>query len=309
MLVLDADTVARNLDYDRLIPALKKGLAKETTAPQRIHHPLADKGSMLLMPAWNASHLGLKMVNIIPANTAHGRSPISSAYLLCDTATGEITALLDGATLTTRRTAALTALAASFLAAQDADDLLLVGAGRVARQLPNAIAAVRPIKRVTVWARNNDRACALAREIETDGFDCVPCANLEKSAMTARIIACATFSTQPIIKGDWLDHNPFVSLIGGFRPDMREADSEAIRRSYVVADTRSGVLEEAGDIITPIAEHVIGKDHIRDDLFDLCRADGYNVERRTQPVIFKSVGHAAQDLAAAALCMESYCAA
>ncbi len=303
MVILDARTVAARLPYDRLVPALRDALAQEWQTPRRVHFDLGGGSSTLMMPAWNARHLGVKLVNVFPGNARHGQPTVSSHYLLSDGRTGELEAFIDGETLTARRTASVAALAASFLAPVAADHVLVVGAGRVARELPAALSAVRPIRRVTVWARQAVRAAALVREIEAQGTAASVCTDLAEAAATASIIACATFATEPIIRGEWLGRDTHLSLIGGFRPSMREADSEAIRRSYVAADTRDGVLAEAGDILTPIAEGTIEAEHVRTDLFQLCRATGPLVTPRGMPTLFKSVGHAIQDLAAARLCM------
>ena len=305
MMVLDADAIAALLPYDQLVLSLRKGLAQRWQAPQRIHYGLGNQDSMLLMPAWGSSHLGLKLANVFPGNAAHGLPMVSSSYLLCDATSGKMLAILDGEILTSRRTAAVAALAASFLAPRDAEHMLVVGAGRVARELPAAFAAVRPIKRVSVWARNPDRAAELARDLVGQGFEAAPCFGLAETAAAVSIIACATFSSSPIILGEWLGGETHLSLIGGFTPSMREADSEAVRRSLVVADTRSGVLAEAGDILIPISEGVIDPSHVRADLVDLCRDERALVLAEGQGTLFKCVGHAVQDLIAATLCMPS----
>lgn len=303
MIILDKETVAARLSYERLVPALQQELAKHWQVPQRIHCELSDAASMLLMPAWDGAHIGLKVVNVIPDDTVHGSPSISSNYMLFDIASGDMTALIDGETLTGRRTAAVVALAASFLAPADADHLLIIGSGRIAHELPAAISAVRPIRRVTVWSRNPDNAAALARKLAADGYDASPCTDISKAIAAAPITVCATLATEPIVRGEWLPGGAFLGLVGGFRPQMREADSEAVRRSYVVADTRSGVLAEAGDLLTPIAEGFVSEDHIKADLFELCRLDSPIVIPADQPRLFKCVGHAAQDLIAATLCL------
>ena len=303
MIILDEQAVVARLPYDRLVPALREGLARDWQQVQRTRYDLPDDASMLLMPAWSETSLGLKIVNVFPGNAARGASPLSSNYILYDRASGAMDALIDGETLTSRRTAAVTALAASFLAPAEADHVLIVGAGRIARELPAALSAVRPIRRVTVWSRNSERAAALAREFAEQGYVAAPCVDLAAAVAAAPIIACATFSTVPIVRGEWLAGDSFVSLIGGFRPQMREADSEAIRRSHVVADTRGGVLAEAGDLLTPIAEGVVDAGHVKADLFELCRDGAACPAPPGRPRIFKSVGHAVQDLIAATLCL------
>ncbi len=304
MMVLDAQTVAARLPYDRLVPALRDFLARGTTVPQRLGFGLPKGANLLLMPAWTADYIGVKLVNVFPQNAAAGLPTIAGVYVLSDARTGEMLAVLDGDTLTARRTAAVAALAASFLAPTEADHLLLVGAGHIARELPRAYASVRPVRRVSVWARDPGRAEATAETLTAQGFDVSVARDLEQAVATAPMIACATFSTAPLVKGAWLSAGAHLALIGGFKPQMREADSEAIRLAHVVADTREGVLAEAGDLLTPIAEGLVTPGHVVADLFGLCRGEAPELTPG-RATIFKSVGHATQDLAAAMLAVTS----
>ncbi len=304
MKLLDAAAVTARLPYARLVPALRDALAQTWRAPRRVPFDLGGDARLLVMPAWNERYLGVKLVNVFPGNAALGLPAVSSTYVLSDGTTGQVEAIIDGETLTARRTAAIAALGASFLAPPQGGDLLLIGAGRVARELPAAFATVRPIDTVTVWARRPEQAATLARELAAAGIAAAPCGDLARAVSAAAIIACATLSTEPIVRGDWLRPDAHLSLIGGFRPSMREADSAAIARSHVVADTRSGVMAEAGDILAPIAEGVIDADHVRAELSDLCRRPIAPMPSFGTPTVFKSVGHAAQDLAAALLCVE-----
>lgn len=304
MNILDADAVAARLPYARLVPMLRDALAAPCHAPQRVPFDIGNDAQLLVMPAWNDRYLGVKLVNVFPGNGNRGLPAVSSTYVLSDAMTGRPKAIIDGEMLTARRTAAVAALGASFLASPRGGNLLLIGAGRVARELPAAFATVRPIDSVTVWTRRPEQAAALARELNAAGFAAAPCGNLAEAVSTASIVACATLSTEPIVRGEWLRPDTHLSLIGGFRPSMREVDSTAILMSYVVADTRSGVLAEAGDILTPIAERLIDAGHVKADLFELCRSTAVPRCPPATPTLFKSVGHAAQDLAAALLCID-----
>ncbi len=303
MNILDADAVAARLPYARLVPMLREALAGQWQVPQRVPFDIGGNGQLLMMPAWSDRYLGVKLVNVFPGNGTLGLPAISSTYVLSDGKTGQAEAIIDGETLTARRTAAVAALGASFLASPAGGNLLLIGAGRVARELPAAFATVRPIDTVTVWARRPEQAAALVRDLTAMGMAASPCGDLAEAVSAASIVACATLSTQPIVRGDWLRPDTHLSLIGGFRPSMREVDSKAVQMSYVVADTRSGVLAEAGDILTPITEGVIGADHIKADLSELCRHAVAPPLPSSTPTLFKSVGHASQDLAAAMMCV------
>lgn len=304
MRVLEAIHVAERLPYARLIEALRSGLAQRANVPQRVSFRIDDAASVLVMPAWNDRYLGIKSVNVFPRNAGLGKPAIASTYLLSDGRTGETLALIDGDALTRRRTAAVAALAASFLAPTDAAWMLLVGSGHAASEMPAAFAEVLPIKRVSVASRTAANAASLADELAARGFDASVCSDLAADASTAPVIVCATFATQPLISGRWLRPDAHLSLIGGFRPTMREADSAAIANGYVVADSRAGVLAEAGDLLIPIGEGLIDASHVRADLGELCRGEHCVADKRDRPTIFKSVGHASQDLIAASLCLD-----
>jgi ornithine cyclodeaminase len=301
--VIGAAETRDALPFDALIPALKAAFAAGATVPERHHHHIPHPdgdGVLLLMPAWNGGLLGTKVATIHPANNARGLPSVHSTYLLADAATGVPLALLDGNEITTRRTIAVSALAASFLARQDAADLLIVGAGRIAALAAEAFAVVRPIRTVTVWNRDPAKAQLLAAELRTEGFDASAASSLEEAAIRADIITCATPSTAPIIHGDWLRPGTHLDLIGSFTPAMREADDTCFARGQIYIDTRDA-LAEAGDLTGPIAAGVITSDDIRGSLEDLCVG---RVEGRTSDddiTVFKSVGTALADLAAAAM--------
>jgi ornithine cyclodeaminase len=301
--VIGAAETRDALPFDALVPALKTAFAAGATVPERHHHHIPHPdgdGVLLLMPAWNGDLLGTKVATIYPANSARGLSSVHSTYLLADAATGAPLALLDGNEITTRRTIAVSALAASFLAREDAADLLIVGAGRIAALAAEAFAAVRPIRTVAVWNRDMAKAERLAAELRATGFEAEAAASLEDAARRANIITCATPSTAPIIRGDWLQPGTHLDLIGSFTPAMREADDTCFARGRIYVDTPDA-LAEAGDLTGPIAAGVITPQDIKGSLADLCVK---RVAGRTSDddiTVFKSVGTALADLAAAAM--------
>jgi alanine dehydrogenase len=266
--------------------------------------PGGPDATLLLMPAWSPGrYVGAKVVNVFPGNGRLGIPSVQSIYLLFSGRTGELLATLDGAELTARRTVAASSLAASYLARPDAGRLLVVGTGRVAEQLAESHAAVRPIRSVGVWGRDGDKAARLARSLADRGFAAEPVTDLASAVGWADIISCATLSATPLIRGRWLRPGSHVDLIGGYTPAMREADDEAVSRASVFIDT-AGALEEAGDIVVPLRTGVLDPSRILGDLSDLAR--GRHPGRRSgdEITLFKSVGAAAEDLAAAALAYE-----
>jgi ornithine cyclodeaminase/alanine dehydrogenase-like protein (mu-crystallin family) len=301
--VIGATETRRALAFGALIPALKAAFAAGAIVPERHHHHIPHPdgdGILLLMPAWNGDLLGTKIATIHPGNNARGLPSVHSTYLLADAATGAPLALLDGNEITARRTIAASALAASFLAREDAANLLVVGAGRIAALATEAFATIRPIRRVAIWNRDGVKAERLAAELRAAGFEAEAAMSLEEAASRADIISCATPSTAPIIRGDWLRPGTHLDLIGSFTLAMREADDACFVRGRIYVDTRDALVE-AGDLAGPIAAGAITPDDIHGSLADLCagRIDGRT--SADEITIFKSVGTALADLAAATL--------
>jgi ornithine cyclodeaminase len=253
------------------------------------------------MPAWQGrAALGVKIVTVFPDNGARGLNAVASTYLLCDGTTGQHLAIIDGNEITGRRTAAASALAGDFLARRDAASLLIVGAGHVASMLAAAWSAVRPIRQVRVWNPRPARAASLAADLRAQGFDATATENLEPAVRAADIVSCATLATEPLIRGAWLRPGSHLDLIGGFRPDMREADDDAIRAGEVFIDT-DAALTEAGDITQSLASGALTRDGIRGTLLTLCGGTASGRTRDDAITVFKSVGSAIEDLTAAAL--------
>ncbi len=307
MLVLDAEAVRRALDWRPTIAALRAMFERGCVVPPRHHHSIAAPGgdaTLLLMPAWSEDFLGVKSVSVFPGNAARGLPAVCAAYMLSDGRTGAPLAVIDGGELTARRTAAASALAATFLARPDASRLLIVGTGRLAPYLAMAHAAVRPIRHIEIWGRRPQRAADVASRLHGEGLAAGATTDLAAALARADVVSCATLSATPLIEGRLLREGTHVDLVGGFTPAMREADDEAVRRACVFVDTRQGACTEAGDIVMPLKAGVLAPDGVLADLFDLCR--GLHPGRRgpSEITLFKSVGTALEDLAAAALAYE-----
>jgi ornithine cyclodeaminase len=308
MRTLSAADVAGALPYPKLIDAIEAMFRSGCETPLRHHHTVKTDGpdaTLLLMPAWRQGRrMGVKIVSVYPENPARGLPAVIGVYMLFDAATGEPLAALDAPELTVRRTACASALAARFLAREDASTLLMIGAGAMAPHLVRAHAAVRPIARVRLWNRNGDKSERLADALRREGLDAAAAADLEAAAREADIVSCATLSAEPLVRGEWLKPGAHLDLVGAFRPHMRESDDEAVRRARLVCDTRAGALAEAGDLADPIRRGVIKPDDVVADLFELCRGEKRGRETAAEITLFKSVGTALEDLAAAELALE-----
>jgi alanine dehydrogenase len=309
MRILGPSEVVAALDFPALVEALRQMFRSGCAAPVRHHHTLPVPGArdatLLLMPAWQAGrHLGIKIVTVFPDNVALDRPSVMGAYLLLDGNSGEPLALLDGPALTARRTAAASALAASYLARPDCERLLMIGTGALAPHLVEAHAKVRPIRNVLIWGRDRDKAAKLAHRLDRRSLKVAATDDLPGAVRGAHVICCATLAQEPILRGHWLPLGVHVDLVGGFTPEMREADDETIRRARVFVDTRDGALKEAGDVVQPIRSGVLREDDIAGDLFDLARGSRSGRRFHDQITLFKSVGSAIEDLAAAQLALE-----
>jgi ornithine cyclodeaminase len=226
---------------------------------------------------------------------------VQASVLVADRTSGEPLALLDGEALTLRRTAATSALAAARLARADAQTLLVVGTGRLAAWMARAHAALRPGLRVFVWGRRAEAAAALAHTLAGEGLLAAAAPDLESAVRAASIICCATTSHAPLVHGAWLAPGTHLDLVGAFTPRMREVDDAAVARARIVVDTYAGALAEAGDLVQPLANGAIVRAQVLAELAELVR--GAPAVRRTPEdiTLFKSVGTALEDLAAAEL--------
>ena len=308
MRVIEAEDVHASLDYDALIDCLEDAFRAGGTVPERHHHKLAGDGaaaSLILMPAWReGGPLGIKTITVYPGNRVKGLPSLMAVYLLLDGGTGEPRAVIDGTSLTLWRTAAASALASRYLSRPDSAHHLMVGAGALAPHLVRAHARVRPIVRTTLWNHHPNKAAALAERLQGEGLDTMATEDLEASARDADIISCATLSPAPLIRGAWLKAGAHLDLVGAFTPAMRESDDEAVRRARLYVDTRAGALKEGGDMVDPIERGVIAESDIIGDLYELARGEAPGRQSADEITLFKSVGTALEDLAAAELVFE-----
>ncbi len=306
---IDAAAVHAALPYDKLIPHLRDAFRAGGEVPlrSRFHIDAVDGGAggtLLLMPAWQPGrHIGIKTVSVFPDNAKLGHGSVTATYLLLDARTGFPKAVIDGEAITLRRTGCASALAASYLARKTAQHLLMVGAGSLAPHLIRAHCAVRHYSRIEIWNRSRARAEQTAAELRDLNVAVVD--DLESAVRAADTISCATLSRAPLVHGDWLKPGAHLDLVGAFTPEMHEADATALTRSSVYVDNRAGALKEPGDLVTPIKAGQFKAEDVRGDLFDLCRADVTARKSDGEITLFKSVGLALEDLAAAEMVAEA----
>ena len=310
MLVLsraDLERVLSPLDVvEAMAAAFRRYGDGRCTVPTRSGTTVGPDGVLLTMPAafddGDERGLGVKQISVYPNNRERGHPTLYASYLLMDGSTGQPQALIEGTYLTGIRTGATSALAARLLARPDARRVACFGAGVQARFQLLCLAALRPLERVVVIGRNPERARAFAESMRVSlGIPVEAGADPRRAAREAHLIVCATTSADPVVFGDDLEPGTHLDAVGAFRPTERELDGEAIRRARVVVDTYAGALEEAGDVLIPLREGIIDRAHVGAELAEVVTGRRPGRRSADEITVFKSVGFALEDLAAAQL--------
>ena len=308
---LSPDEIRQRTPYPELIEALDKVFRSNASAPPRHHHSIPQEtgpdATLLLMPAWRPQGAtGVKVVNVYPSNGNRNLPAVHGVYLLFDGTTGQLTAIADGSEITARRTAAASALAGRYIARKETRVMLMVGTGRLSRELIEAHRCIHPLEEILVWGRNRDKAKRVVCDLDDGSFSIRVADDLETAVPKADLISTATLSCQPLVQGAWLKPGCHLDLVGAYRPDMRETDDEVMRRaSAVFVDTRAGATEEGGDLALALKNQALSPEKIVAEISEL--ASGYRVQRTNDSItVFKSVGASIEDLAAAELCLKQH---
>lgn len=310
--IVDEEQITALTPWPALIDAIRDAFRQGGVSPVRHHHSIPgsdrDDITLLLMPAWNQNgDFGVKMATIAPSNSALGHQTMYGTYVLFSGATGIPFAVLDAGALTARRTAAASALASWYLSRADSKTLLMIGTGRVARQLIAAHCSVRSIEEVRIWGRNASHAQDVAEQCSREtGVRCVCVPDVETGASGADIISSATPAESPLLRGEWVGPGTHVDLVGAYTPTMCEADAALIGKAdQVFIDTMEGAIDEAGDLIHAVEAGVFSFDEVAGDLYEMSSQDASLRKHSDEITLFKSVGTALQDLAAAQLCLRN----
>src|ERR1700733_10710058 len=295
--MLSEEQVRAVLSYDELIPAIRKALMDFSAG--RVHQPLrsiipvpAHGGWFGVMPAVYDTVMGAKMVSFYPGNADLQKHTHMAMIQLFRADTGEPLATMDGRLITEMRTAAVSAVAIDHLASPAAKVLAILGSGVQARSHVRALAGIRSFTDVRVWSRSQDHAQQFASEIGAR------VTTAEQAVLGAGVVLALTSSPQPILQGKWLSPQAMVCAIGAATPDRRELDEETMRGAVVV-ESREAALKEAGDIVLAQAQ-------VTAEIGELL--NGAPFDRGERPVVFKSVGIAVEDIAAAKLVFDKYSA-
>ena len=298
--------IEENTNFSELVQELRQSFSNSNViVPLRHHHdfpnPKVDSDStLLLMPAWNPSKIaGVKIVTVSPENSQFDLPSIQGTYIYFDALKGSVKAIIEAKSLTVKRTAAASALASSYLSRKDSKSMLMIGTGALSINLIKAHASVRPIENVYLWGRNINKAEAIAAELKNEKFNVYPIQSIEEKISEVDIVSCATLSKTPLVLGAYLKPGQHIDLVGAYRPTMREADDDTIKKASVFIDTYQGGLKESGDIFIPLQSGVLKEKDIKADLFELCSNQKSGRKNNEEITLFKSVGHSLEDLTAA----------
>lgn len=300
--IISFDAGEASLNWLTFIEALAAGhkLPKAEIADNFLYR---GDDTLLNRAAWiDGLGLAVKSATIFPGNPAVGQPMVNGGVSLYDDKNGMLSALVDFHLVTKWKTAGDSLLAATRLARPDSREILIVGAGTVGRSLRQAYGAAFPEARFTIWNRTATKAHAFAAEFP--GMQVAE--DLETAVRAADIVTSATMVTEPLIKGAWLQPGQHIDLIGAYRPDMREADDEALQRARVFVDSFDTTLGHIGEVEIPLQSGAISRDHLIADYYDL---DAFQRRSNDEITLFKNGGGAHLDLMTSRHILDSWRAA
>lgn len=308
ILILSHDEVVELLPMKDCIAVMREALI--ALAAGQVHQPLRTiirppeaAGVMGLMPSYvsgDRAAFGLKAICVMPGNPARGKDAHQGAVLLFSADTGELQAMMNASAITAIRTAAVSGVATDLLARADASKLAIVGTGVQARSHLAAISEVRIIERCRVVSRHFEHATAFTEEMKRNySFPLEPVETIAEALESADLIVTATNAVEPIVQREWISPGAHLNLVGSSRPHAREVDGATMAASSLFVDRRESTINEAGDYLFAVREGAISADHIRAELGEVLREDKPGRTSADEITLFKSLGLAVEDLAAA----------
>jgi alanine dehydrogenase len=311
-LILTEEDVRHLVSMDALIDAMEPALAafssREAVQPLRTVLQIgAQKAFFGVMPAHLPSlpALGAKMVTVFASNAERGLPTHLAAITLLDPDTGAVVAFLDGRYITEARTAAVSAVSVRHLARSDASVLALIGSGVQARSHLEAIGRVRAVREIRVWSRSAEGRERFVREMQPGAQAPIVAAPSAKEAVfAADLVVLATAAREPVVQSEWIADGAHICAVGACRPDQREMDAALVARARLYVDSREAALAEAGDIVLAIGDGAIDRSHIVAELGEVVSNAATRRQSDAEVTIFKSLGLAVEDVAAAHLAVE-----
>ena len=313
--LLSSNDVKKALPMEEAIEVTKKAFSSlssrkvEMPLRNRIHIPKQD-GVLLTMPAaaLEDGDIAVKIVSVFGKNLKRGLPLIHAILIILDAENGKILSMMDGEVLTAVRTGAGVGVATDILAPNEANIVAIIGSGKQARSLLEAVCTVRNIKQVRVYSPNSEHVHKFAEEMSGLGKIPSDIKALSSSAAAlkgADIICTATNSVKPVISFDYLKQGAHVNAVGSFQPTMQEIDSKTIASSLVVVDSLESALVETGDIIIPLDKGLIKKQHICAEIGEIINGTKKGRSSSDQLTFFKSCGVAVQDVVTAGIALKN----
>jgi ornithine cyclodeaminase/alanine dehydrogenase-like protein (mu-crystallin family) len=308
VLVLGQSDIAQLLPMRDCIDVMESALRAlsngDAILPLRQVLRLPDsKNAFAVMPAYLGAPkaVGAKVITVFPDNHGTALDSHQGTVLLFETEHGSLVAIMDASSITAIRTAAVSGLATRLLARETAADVAVLGTGVQARTHLDAMCTVRPVKRVRVWSRNRGAVREFAeRESRRHDVEVEPARGAREAVDAAAIVCTVTASREPVLAGEWLADGAHVNAVGASLPFARELDTAAVARGRLYVDRRESALNEAGDFLIPKREGAIGDDHIVGEIGELLLGRVPGRRSADEVTIFKSLGLAVEDVAAAA---------
>lgn len=306
ILIVNQDEVERLLPMSECVDAMEAAFIAlaggSVLQPLRAVTALPGGNVLAFMPSYDseAKDFAAKIISVFPGNHGGSIDAHQGLVLLFEAEHGSPIAIVDATAITGIRTAAVSAAATRALSRPDSETLGILGAGTQARAHLEAMAAVRPIREAVVWSPFPDEAARFAaRESERTGIRVSVAIEAEEAVAGRDIVCAATPAKEPILLGRWLSPGTHVNAIGACTATARELDTEAVRRSALFVDRLESALAEAGDVVIPLGEGAIDRSHIRGELGDVLAGKTPGRASPDEITLFKAVGLAMQDLAAA----------
>jgi len=302
-----ADDVRKALPMAEAVEVMKRAFAQlssgQAVVPLRTHLDVAKHGGVaLFMPSYlpNAAKMGIKIVTLFDGNPGRGLPRIQALIVVLDATTGSPLAVIDGTSVTAIRTGAACGAATDLLARPEAATAAIFGAGVQGRTQLEAVCAVRPIRKARIFDPCPQSAEAFARMMGPAlGIEVEPARSPADAVRLADVVCTATNSRTPVFSDRDLRPGVHVNAMGSYQPSVQEIPAETVLRALVVVDHRPAALAEAGDLLVPMAQGLFGEDHIHAELGEIVTGAKPGRASADAVTLFKSVGIAVQDLAAA----------
>jgi len=309
VLIVSHEEVRQHLSMADCMTAMENALkllgSGDALNPLRNVVWLPDRsGLMAMMPAGlsEPAVMGLKAISVFPGNSVTAYDSHQGAIMLFETRNGRLLALIDATEVTAIRTAAVSGVATRLLAREDAGDLAILGAGTQARKHLEAMLEARAVRRVRVWSRNRESAEAFAKSASARYRLTVETMASGREAVSGADIICTTTSSaEPILEGDWVAPGAHINAVGACTPSARELDSAAVVKSKLYVDRRESTINEAGDFMIPQKEGLLSAGHILGEIGELLLGKAKGRSSAEDITLFKSLGLAVEDVAAAHL--------